>query len=190
MNLAWQLPLRKLILTDWICDENSSFYPETVISNKSDVCFYRSMENLHQALAVEYCRTEIFLKNLFLQLRWVSTPILFNILIISMGSGTESTLTKFGDDIKLRGAVKHPDGRAPIQRDLSKAEARADRRSWSSAMTDVNAATGPGQLSAQVQPGDWVAAQKLCQKDLVVLMITWMITVRVQWWRLTHTGPQ
>lgn len=34
MNLAWQLHLRKRILTDWICYETSSFYPETVIKNR------------------------------------------------------------------------------------------------------------------------------------------------------------
>lgn len=85
------------------------------------------MENLHSDLAAEYCRTETSLKNLFLQLRWISTPILFNIITIIMGSGPEFTLSKFGDDIKLGGAVKHPDGRASIQRDLSKAEERADR---------------------------------------------------------------
>lgn len=30
MNLAWQQSLWKWILTDWICYETSSFYPETV----------------------------------------------------------------------------------------------------------------------------------------------------------------
>lgn len=42
-----------------------------------------------------------------------------------MGSGTESTPRKFGDDIKSGGTVKQPDRRASIQRNFSKAEGKA-----------------------------------------------------------------
>lgn len=53
--------------------------------------------------------------------------ITFNIFITSMGSGTELTLREFGDDIKPGRIVKHPDRRAAIQRNFSKAEEKADR---------------------------------------------------------------
>lgn len=53
--------------------------------------------------------------------------ITFNIFITNMGSGTELTLRKFGDDIKSGGIVKCQDRRASIQRDFNKAEGKADR---------------------------------------------------------------
>lgn len=53
--------------------------------------------------------------------------ITFNIFITNVGSGTELTLSKFGDDIKPGGIVKHPDRRAFIQSYFSKAEGKADR---------------------------------------------------------------
>lgn len=41
--------------------------------------------------------------------------ITFNIFITNVGSGAESTLSKFGDDIKWGEIVKHPDRRASVQ---------------------------------------------------------------------------
>lgn len=46
---------------------------------------------------------------------------------------------------------------------------------------------GQGNSVAQAQTGDWLARWKLCQKDPVILVLTWMTHVQVQWWRLmTH----
>lgn len=53
--------------------------------------------------------------------------VTFNIFITNVGRRTELTLSKFGYDIKPGGIVKHPDKRASIQRDFSKAEGKADR---------------------------------------------------------------
>jgi len=48
--------------------------------------------------------------------------VLFDVFVGDMGSGTECTLSKFGGNTKLYGAVDTVEGRDAIQRDLDRLE--------------------------------------------------------------------
>ncbi|RMC04524.1 hypothetical protein DUI87_18970 [Hirundo rustica rustica] len=91
-------------------------------------------------------------------------PELFNIFINVIDKGIECTLSKFGDDPKLRGAVDTSEGWDAIRRDLEKwADVELTRPS-------AGAAPGLGLSRVSTQAGHEQTQSSPAQKDLGVLL--------------------
>lgn len=88
--------------------------------------------------------------------------ILLNVFINSLGDGIESTLSKFADATKLGKVVDTLEGKASIQRDFG----RLTGTSWHSAKANASPAPGREWPCVTGQPGQWLARQKHCRKDL------------------------
>jgi len=96
--------------------------------------------------------------------------VLFNIFVGNMDSGTECTLSKFADDIKMCGVVDTPEGSDAIQRDLDRLErwACVNRMKFNKAKCKV-LHVGSGNTKCKYRlGGEWLEGSP--EKDLVVLV--------------------
>ena len=81
-------------------------------------------------------------------------PVLFNIFVSNMDSGTECILSNFANGTKLCGVVDTLEGRDAIQRDLD----RLERWACVNRMKFMQGpACGSGQSQTQVRAGQTVA---------------------------------
>jgi len=98
-------------------------------------------------------------------------PVLFNIFVGHMGSGTECTLSKFDDDTKLCGVVDMLEGWDAIQRDLGRFErwARVNLMRYNKAKYKV-LHMGRGNPNHKYRLGrEWIGSSAE-DKDLGVLV--------------------
>ncbi|GAB0185869.1 hypothetical protein GRJ2_001052200 [Grus japonensis] len=106
-------------------------------------------------------------------------PALFNIFVSNMDSGIECTLSKFGDDTKLRGVVDTLEGRDAIQRDLDRLErwAHVNRMKFNKAKCKV-LHVGQRNPKHNYRLGEeWIESSPE-EKDLRVLVVQRMLAAQ------------
>jgi len=102
---------------------------------------------------------------------WVLGPVLFNIFVGDMNSGTECTLSKFANDTKLCGAVNKLEGRGAIWWGLDGLErwARANHMKFSKAKCKVRHVGGGNPKHRYRLGGEWLKSSPE-EKEMRVLV--------------------
>ena len=157
MKLAWQLPLWKWILTDWICDETSSFYPETVISNRAMYASITAWKIFIKPLLLNTAELKHFWKTCSCSLDGSVLQYFLTFSSPTWAVGQNAPFINLAMTSNWGEQSNTQTGGLPFRGTSGKQIKGLTGICCSSSATDVNAATGSGQLSTWVQPGHWLA---------------------------------